>query len=331
MFKNARLFQLQGVFEWEVEALQERLAARPFRPCGPQELHTFGWVSPFGEASDGSGPLVHASSGCLLVCARHQERLLPAAVVAEALGERIAEIEGNELRSVGRAERRRLREAITAEMLPRAFTRSKRIRAYLDVTRGWLVVDAASERIAEDLVSLLRETLDTFPATPPRPSEAPATRMTSWLAEGVAPDGWSLGDACELRDPRDLQSVVRCRGQDLTSEEIATHLRAGKQVLQLALDWRERLSFVLGEDLALKRLRLADALIEELDELSTEDAVARLEAELTLLSLEMRGLLEDLERLFELNGPSSTQRVDDRRQPADAFAMRSPSVASPEV
>lgn len=308
MFKNARLFRLQGPFEWDRAALEERLSGRLFRPCGPLETTTFGWVPPLADGAAGSGPLVHALSGCLLVCARRQERLLPATVVAEALAERIAEIEGAELRAVGRAERRRLREAIMTEMLPRAFTRSRRTRAYVDTQSGWLVVDAASEKVAEDLVSLLRETLESLPATPPRPTAAPAARLTEWVKrdggpeslQAGLPDGLALGDACELRDPKDAQSVVRCRGQDLAGEEIATHLRAGKQVVQLAVDWRERLAFVLGEDLALRRLRVADALSDELGQGDDEDPIARAEAELALLALELRGWLACLEEIFAL-------------------------------
>ncbi len=306
MFKSARLFKLQERFEWDAEELERRMARHAFRPCGPMETSTLGWVAPSGDGHGRQeGPLVHAMNRCLLFCARRQERLLPAAVVAEALAERVAEIEDGEVRSVGRAERRRLRDAIMAEMLPRAFTRSVPTRAYVDTQLGWLVVEASSERVAEDIVSLLRETLDTLPATPPRPPEAPAAAMTDWVSRGSAPVGLMLGDACELRDPQDTQSVIRCRGQDLTGEEIATHLRAGKQVVQLALDWSERVSFVLGEDLALKRIRLADALLEELSETDNEDPLARFDSEVALLTLELRELLERLEQIFQLSPPPS--------------------------
>ncbi|MEY6433045.1 recombination-associated protein RdgC [Thioalkalicoccus limnaeus] len=314
MFKNARLYRLHEPFPLAAAALEERLAARRFRPCGPLETATLGWTPPFRDGPDEHGRLVHASSGCLLICARRQERLLPGSVVTEALEERVSEIEGNEVRTVGRSERRRLREGILAELLPRAFTRSRRILAYLDTVAGWLVVDAASDKVAEDLVSLLRETLDSLPATPPRPPGVPATRMTDWLKGGRGPQGFELGDACELRDPRDTQSVIRCRGQDLAGEEIATHLRAGKQAVQLALDWHERLAFVLGEDLALKRLRLADELLEGAEEQDEEDPLVRFEAGFTLLAGELRGLIEELAQVFELTdqGAQTAPRAEDQ-------------------
>lgn len=258
-----------------------------------------GWSPPLGDQSE---VLAHAGSGCLLICARRQERLLPSSVVAESVDERVIEIEEREARSVGRKERRQLREEVLVEMLPRAFTRSRRTQAYLDMDAGWMLVDAASDKAAEELVDLLRETLGSLPVHPPRPAQSPEGLLTLWVTDGAAPEGLELGDECELRDARDEKSVVRCRGQDLAGEEISTHLRAGKQVVKLALDWQERLTFLLQEDLSLKRLRFADELIEEAVDPDLEDDAARFDAEFILMTHELRGLLERLDSLFGLTG-----------------------------
>ncbi|MGV8287284.1 recombination-associated protein RdgC, partial [Pseudomonas aeruginosa] len=60
-------------------------------------------------------------------------------------------------------------------------------------------------------------------------------------------------DECELRDTHEDGGVVRCKRQDLTSEEIQLHLTAGKLVTQLSLAWSDKLSFVLDDKLAVKR------------------------------------------------------------------------------
>jgi recombination associated protein RdgC len=299
VFKNARFFRLIEPRGAAAEELEERLSSRRFRPCGPAETMTLGWYPPFG---DEEGALVHAANGCLLLCARRQERLLPSSVVAEAVDEKVAELEDREGRSVGRAERRRLREEVTIDLLPRAFTRSRQVRAYMDPVAAWMLVDAASEKGAEEVVSLLRETLGSLPVRPPRPERATANLMTQWIAEGQTPAGLILEDECELRDAQDERSVVRCRGQDLRGEEISTHLRAGKQAVKLALSWRERLSFVLQEDVSLKRLRFADALIDEALEPEIEDEAARFDAEFAIMALEMRELLACLGDAFGLTG-----------------------------
>lgn len=296
MFKNVRFYRLKQPFGLDSAGLEARLSERRFRPCGPLETAALGWAPPLGE---GTSALVHPVAGCLLMCARRQERLLPSAVVAEALEERISELESDEARDVGRAERRRLREQIIVEMLPRAFPRSRRTLLYVDTQAGWLVVDASSDRQAEEAVSLLRETVETLPAKPPEPRLEPARVLTGWLLDGEAPRDFGIGDACELRDASDASSLIRCRGQDLGSEEILAHLRAGKQVVKLAVDWDERLGFVLGEDISLKRVSVADALRTGLDE-GELDPAARLDAELALVALQLRAVLARLDAVFGL-------------------------------
>ncbi|PQJ95145.1 recombination-associated protein RdgC [Chromatium okenii] len=299
MFKNVRLFRLENPFALNASALAERLATRQFRPCGPLETTTLGWATPLG---DDSTALVTAVNGCLLLCARKQERLLPSSAIAEALDERISELETSEARDVGRAERRRLREQVISEMLPRAFTRSRRTQLYIDTELGWLMVDAASEKQAEDVVTLLRETLESLPARLPNPRQAPSAVMTDWLLADSAPADFMAGDACELRDADDDAGVVRCRGQDLGSEEILNHLRARKLVTKLALNWNERLDFVLADDLSLKRVQVTDALLDELnDDDAKADAAARLEAEFALFALQMRQLIARFETIFGLS------------------------------
>jgi recombination associated protein RdgC len=212
--------------------------------------------------------------------------------------ERVSEIESGESRDLGRAERRRIKEQVINEMLPRAFTRSRRTLLYIDAESGWLVVDAASERQAEDAISLLRETLGSLPARPPAPTLPPASVLTGWLLEDGAPADVTPADACELRDPQERGAVIRCSGQDLASEEILNHLRAGKQVVKLALDWDGRLTCVLTDDLAIKRLRLADSLFEGLDD--GEDPAARMDAEFAIMTGELRALIGRLTDLFAL-------------------------------
>jgi recombination associated protein RdgC len=297
VFKNARLYRLEDPSALEADSLENRLAERLFRPCGPLQTATLGWDPPLGGQTQA---LTHAGNGCIALCARRQERLLPSAVVAEALDERIADIEEREARDVGRRECRHLREEVLMDMLPRAFTRSRQIRAYLDMVSGCLLVDAAGEKGAEQLVDLLRETLGSFRVRPPRPQHAPATVMTRWVAAGDPPDGLELGDACVLRDANDERALVRCTGQDLGGEEIATHLRAGKEVVKLAVRWREQLEFHLEEDLSLKRLRFADALLEEALEPDLEDEAARFDAEFAIMVLQLRGLIAHLDEVFAM-------------------------------
>ena len=322
MFKNARVYRLNAPFELDELGLHERLSEKAFRGCGPLEAMTMGWSPPLGPQAE---MLTHAVNGCLLVAARRQERLLPASVVTEAVAERVAELEQAEGRDVPRRERSQLRDALLAEMLPRAFTRSRLIPALIDPRAGRVLVDAASEKLAEEVLSLLSETLGSLPATPLAAPSA-AERFTSWVLSGAPPEGLVLEDQCELRDPAEKGSVVRCRGVDLGSAEVRAHIDAGMRVAALGLNWQDGLALVLGDDLSVKRLRFADELLEQaMDGAEDEDPALRFEAEMTLMSEQLRGLLGALEAaLVEEAGASPSPAPDKPAADVEAASGEAP-------
>ncbi len=47
--------------------------------------------------------------------------------------------------------------------------------------------------------------------------------------------------------------MVRCKGQDLTSEEIQNHLGAGKWSPKLALAWQDKLALLMDDKVTIKR------------------------------------------------------------------------------
>lgn len=294
-FKNIRAYRLTKPFDLSPEALAQKLAPRSFVPCGKSQAATSGWVAPLGEES---GALVHAAAGRILLKLKREEKLLPSTVVREQLDEKVAAIEAEQGRKVYRKERLKLKDEIVQDCLPRAFTRSTHIHAYIDVRANWIFVDAASATRAEELLNLLRECVGSFPALLPQVNNAPSAVMTAWLLHRSLPDDFELGQECELRDPGEEGGVVRCRGVDLLSEEVETHLHAGKQVARLALHWDERLSLLLAEDLCLRRLKFADELMKENEELPEADQAARLDADFALMADAITGLQERVLALF---------------------------------
>jgi len=294
-FKNIRAYRLTKPFDLSPEALAQKLAARSFVPCGKSQPASAGWVAPLGEES---GTLVHAAAGRILLKLKREEKLLPSTVVREQLEEKVAAIESEQGRKVYRKERLNLKDEIVQDCLPRAFTRSTHIHAYIDVKANWIFVDAASATRAEELLNLLRECVGSFPALLPQVNNAPSAVMTAWLLHRSLPDDFELGQECELRDPGEEGGVVRCRGVDLLSEEVETHLHAGKQVARLALNWDERVSLLLAEDLCLRRLRFADELMKENEEIPEADQAARLDADFALMADAITGLQERVLALF---------------------------------
>jgi recombination associated protein RdgC len=302
-FKNLTSFRLVEPFPFTAETLAAHLEARAFQPCPSHQPNAAGWAPPLGrKAVD----LVHAVAGRLLVRLRTEERVLPASVVQQALAERVAAIEEQQGRLVRRREQRELRERLVEEFLPRALTRCRDGSAYVDPAAGWLVVDSASPRGVEEITGFLRKTLDTLAIAPPEVRKPVGVIMTAWLAEGRAPADFALGDVCELREASETGGVVRCRGQDLTGDEIRGHLEAGKQVTQLGLIWNERIAFVLDEALVVRRLRFLDVIRETLRDSRTDSPEAVFDAEFALMTGELALLLP---RLLEVFGGEAGPRV----------------------
>ncbi|UZE97570.1 recombination-associated protein RdgC [Alkalimarinus alittae] len=288
-FKNIIAYRFTKPFTLSEEALEQKLEESPFTPCGPTEVNRQGWVSPLGRHGQ---QLVHVTNGHWMICLKREDRLVPSTVVKEAVAEKVAEIEETQMRKVTKKEKDELKEQITHELLPRAFTRSKHTYAYLSPKDGFLIVNASSAKAADDITSYLRKTIGSLPIRIPAVNQAPAAVMTSWLTkDALMPTGFEAEPECELRDPGEEGGVVRCKGVELDGEEISTHLDAGKQAVKLAMTWEQNISFVMNEDLSIKRLKFGDVMQEQLDDSGAEDAASKFDASFAIMSMEFAKLL----------------------------------------
>lgn len=295
-FKNLQLYHLSKPFELSAEELHEQLLERASRECGTLEMSVLGWHPPLGRHGS---QLTHGVGQCIMICIRKEEKVIPSSVVRDLLDEKVAFIEEQEGRKVRRREKEELKDELMTDLLPRAFIKSSLTYAYIDTQDHWLVVDATSPARAEELISLLRETLGSLPLKPLEVAVSPAAVMTSWLSGVVPPSDYQVQDECELRDPVEEGAIVRCRRQNLEGEEIHAHLEAGKQVVRLAVEWNERLAFVMADDLSVKRLKFLDVVQEEAAEAEAEDAATRFDVDFALMSLELRACIA---RLVETYG-----------------------------
>ncbi|MBM7059710.1 recombination-associated protein RdgC [Pseudomonas sp. UL073] len=296
-FRNLLVYRLTQDTPFDAEALEAALATKPARPCASQEVTTYGFVAPFGKGED--APLVHVSQDFLLIAARKEERILPGSVVKDALKDKVEEIEAAQMRKVYKKERDQLKDEIIQAFLPRAFIRRSQTVAAIAPKLGLILVNSASARRAEDLLSTLREAIGSLPVRPLTVKVAPTATLTEWVKTQQAAADFTVLDECELRDTHEDGGVVRCKRQDLTSEEIQLHLSAGKAVTQLSLAWQDKLSFVLDDKTIIKRLRFEDLLTEQAEQDGGDDALAQQDASFTLMMLTFS---EFLPALFEALG-----------------------------
>jgi recombination associated protein RdgC len=297
-FRNLTLFRFAKDEASSFEDLNEALATRPLRAVGPLEFATRGFVSPLGPESN---ELVRALGTAMLFTIGQEQKLLPAAVINAEVGKRQRLEAEQRGRPVGGRRRREIKNEVLDTLLPQAFVRPGRLNAYIDLA-GWVVIDTASRKAAEGCLTALREALGSVPALPLAPGEPPRALLTDWLAHQRLPDGFQFGDECELREPAG-GAVMRCRRQELESGELAQHLRNGKQVFKLGLEFDGRVSFVLHEDLTIHKLRFLDVALDSLGD--SESPKEELDARFALMSGELRRLLDRLSDVFNLADPST--------------------------
>jgi recombination associated protein RdgC len=290
-FKNLAVYRLPAGLKLDIPALEDKLATLTMQPCGNMDRETRGWVSPRGDDR-----LLHVLNRQVLIALAVEQKLLPSSVVNQFAADKAAQIEEQQGYKVGRKQMRELKEQVTDELLPRAFVRRRLTWAWIDPVNGWLVVDAAAPAKAEVLLEALAKSLDDLPVKTLHTERSPSAAMTDWLLSGEAPAGFSIDRDLELRAADEGKATVRYVRHALDGEEIAAHisahLAAGKQATRLGMTWNDRISFVLGEQMEIKRLAFLDILKEQSEQ--GESADEQFDLDFALMSGEVAKLLADL-------------------------------------
>ncbi len=284
-FKNLQLYRLSR-FDLSPAAFAAALAEHTLEETGgSMDMQRLGWVPPKGE----NEPFVHQYGEQMLFALGVEKKLLPTTVVNQFAKARAQEIEEQQGYKPGRKQMKQIKEAMTDELLPRAFALRRSTRVWIDPTGQWLVVDAASVAKADEVVEMLLKHVEGIAFSMLKTQLSPTTAMTEWLLGGEAPTGFTLDDDYELRGVGEGKSSVRYTKHTPDADEIRKHVESGKQVSRLALTWNDRVSFVLDENLQLKRLAPLDVIAEQAD---ADDDV--FDSDFALMTGEVSKLLTDL-------------------------------------
>jgi recombination associated protein RdgC len=144
-------------------------------------------------------------------------------------------------------------------------------------------------------------------------------KMTQWLKEQEGPEGFSIDRECELKATDESKAVVRYGRHPLDIAEVQAHIEAGKLPTNLAMTWDNRVSFVLRENLQIKKVAFLDTVFD-----GQESADSGFDADAAIATGELSRLIPALiaalggEGRSSLRGGGSTQE-DEPGGPAEYF------------
>ncbi|MBO6257819.1 MAG: recombination-associated protein RdgC [Succinivibrio sp.] len=299
-FKNARIYnvdysEINHFFKDERE-LQDALESASFRPCMAQEVSTIGFAPLFGP--DSAYCFVNGSDVfCRLV---EETKLLPSSVIKTELDDQVRKREQELQRPVKKTEKEALKTAVLNQLLSKAFATRRELLVWCNPEHQMVAIGATSAKRAEKALAMLRQAFGSFPATVPQPRCVVEDRMTSWLSpKGQLPSVLQLGTDTVLKSPEDDGGVIRASREDLSSDEIAVHVDAGKVATEIQVVYDDSLSMVLGSDLSLKRLKPLDQYLERNLPAKSEDAAADIQAHLILQGQLLGEVSELLMEIFD--------------------------------
>lgn len=294
MFKNVIPYRIEQWTQPTAASVVDRLEAARFVECGASQPESAGWVEPRGQ---NHGVLLESVAGQWILQLGFESKSVPAGIVKTQLGVLLDQAEKETGRRPRGKQARELKDDIVHGLLPRAFPKRSDTLLWIDADAKLLWVATGSTRGAERVVTELLQALggDLRPILL-QTALSPAVAMAAWLSDKQAPAGFTIDRDCELKQPDSDKSVVRYARHTLDIDEVGEHIRQGKLPTQLALTWRGRVSFVLTEALALKKIQLLDLALEGAGMASAAggDDAGGFDADVAIVTGELQQLLPDL-------------------------------------
>lgn len=289
-FRNACIFKVESLPNRD--DIESALTEHAIKPCPPHARYIYGWLDMLPEQK-----LFGANGACVFLLGK-EERILPPTVLSQMVDEKALEHETKEGRSMGRSEKKQLKEELEFSLLPKAFKVMKKTFAYFDMKRSWLVVNTSSANQSEQVCSMLRKALPNLVLTPLF-ADNPLGDHLSLILMGKQwlPKQFALGQRCVMESPSDTSKRVTCKGYELPAEETDALLDRGLKVIEMSFEFHDRVSFSLTKDGVIKGLKSHDTLQDELKACTRiDDKAESLDASFFLLCEELSTLVHNIQK-----------------------------------
>ncbi len=306
-FKQLQLFQFHSSLNLSSNTLIDKLESLAFRSCLPSMEKSMGWISPL-DSDDVNAPLIRSINGYTMLCLQIEEKILPASVIRHELAKKIKQIESEEDRKVRQSEKLSLKDEIKLTLLPRAFSKFTKLYAYIDVKNRRVILGTANAKKAEQFIMMFKKSVSEDISSVDINKLSPI--ITHWIKDQDYPSSFSIEKSCVLQDPNQQGRIIRCQQQDLFTIGVRSLIKDGCEVKQLAINWQDRVNFILSDDLSLKSLKFQDEITAQVKEMEPETQDQQFDADFLIMTDTLSQVLDDLLIVFNKKNPNEiTDRV----------------------
>lgn len=232
---------------------------------------TFGDVPAFHNKPFPLKDFGHESDALVMMFYR-EEKVIVTEDIKRRVNERVSELEKEDNRKVYGKERNEIKDGFIRQVLPNAQSRSKVVP--IIILSGGIVLIGAVGKDAEMAASALREVMGTFPIVPLRTKFSVPQVLTA-IAKAQAEDQFDrfqVTDDFQMQALEEHPAIARCKNTDITDGHIQGMME-NKFITHAAVLWDGKVSFKIDPKLAVRNLRVDDAVFEEMnkDEEGEED------------------------------------------------------------
>ncbi|WP_292802716.1 recombination-associated protein RdgC [Methylotenera sp.] len=265
MIKNTISLLIANTFDAKLPQLEELLSGEAFTPCLPEQQVKFGW----GQVA--SEQFVKKVGSHFLMRFVSEKKSVPSGALKAAMADAAKLHEEENGVAMTKGELKRLKENLMAVMLPRAFPKRTEMFVWIDTKNNTVNFDTSGNPKMEEALSFLQKTLKgELEVTRISTDTSPAMAMTGWLL-GETPTDLAVDDQCELVSPSENKPTIKYVRHDLSGQDVLDHIKQGKVPANLAMTFKDCLSFVLTDKMIIKGIAPLDFVNKEMEEVDQED------------------------------------------------------------
>lgn len=277
----------------DAEELNSCIQKLKWVECKPTDMSTIGFVSPaFND------DLVFEGKGHLLLAIRKEEKILPPYIIKKETQHKVEKLEGEQGRKLKKTEKATIKDEVIYSLLPRAFSKHSTVYIWINTINHQIVVFTGTSKNAESSLALLRKAIGSLPVVPLR-FDSIEILLTNWVKDNSIPTQLQLNGEAELIAILEEGGIAKFKKQDLISDEILTHIDAGKFVTSLYLNFKDRIDFTINSDFIFKKIKFSEQLTDANEDIDRKDVSLRFQSDFYLATEELSNLIKYLSNQFK--------------------------------